>query len=216
MPRKIKINNLNTEIPAKIKTQEIIDPKRKSIIKGALSVFKEKGYHKATVRDIAKAAKISVGSLYDYISSKEDLLYLFYEIFILTYYQEVVAITYNIKDPVEKIKSAYRTLLEVGFSLEDEILFGWTEAKNMKKSHLKEILKLEIELINFFKEILEGVKSKYQIKIEDTRLVAHFLVYSGMFGILRRWGLRAFYTREQVIDFLMETQLKPLLPSNES
>jgi len=215
MPRKIKISGLNAEVPAKIKTQEIVDPKRKSIIKGALSVFKEKGYHRATVRDIAKAAKISIGSLYDYISSKEDLLYLFYEIFILTYYQEVVAITYNIKDPVKKIKSAYKTLLEVGFSLEDEILFGWTEAKNMKKKHLKEILKLEIELVTFFKEILEEIKTKYQIKIEDTRLAANFLVYSGMFGILRRWALKPFYTPEQIINFLMETQLKPLLPPSE-
>jgi len=215
MPRKIKISGLNAEVPAKIKTQEIVDPKRKSIIKGALSVFKEKGYHRATVRDIAKAAKISIGSLYDYISSKEDLLYLFYEIFILTYYQEVVAITYNIKDPVKKIKSAYKTLLEVGFSLEDEILFGWTEAKNMKKKHLKEILKLEIELVTFFKEILEEIKTKYQIKIEDTRLAANFLVYSGMFGILRRWALKPFYTQEQIINFLMETQLKPLLPPSE-
>jgi AcrR family transcriptional regulator len=215
MPRKIKISGLNAEVPAKIKTQEIVDPKRKSIIKGALSVFKEKGYHRATVRDIAKAAKISIGSLYDYISSKEDLLYLFYEIFILTYYQEVVAITYNIKDPVKKIKSAYKTLLEVGFSLEDEILFGWTEAKNMKKKYLKEILKLEIELVTFFKEILEEIKTKYQIKIEDTRLAANFLVYSGMFGILRRWALKPFYTPEQIINFLMETQLKPLLPPSE-
>ena len=84
MARKIGINNLTAQVPTKIKTQEIIDDKRKDIIKAALSVFKNKGYHKTTVRDIAKAAKVSMGSLYDYISSKDDLLYLFYEVFILT------------------------------------------------------------------------------------------------------------------------------------
>jgi TetR/AcrR family transcriptional regulator, cholesterol catabolism regulator len=212
MARKIGINNLTAQVPTKIKTQELIDDKRKDIIKAALSVFKNKGYHKTTVRDIAKAAKVSMGSLYDYISSKDDLLYLFYEVFILTYYQKVVSVTNNIKDPEKKLKVAYKTLLEVGFSLEDEILFGWTEAKNMKKNYLKEILKLENDLINYFKGILDEIKAHGHSKIRDTGLVANFLVYSATFGILRRWSLKRSYTKEQIIDYLMNTQLNTILP----
>ena len=215
MPPKNEINSLTTQIPTKIKTQELIDDKRKKIIKGALAVFKEKGYHKTTVRDIAKSAEISMGSLYDYISSKDDLLYLFYKVFILTYYQKVVSVTNNIKDPKKKFQVAYRTLLEVGFSLEDEILFGWTEAKNMKKDYLKEILKLEQDLVNFFREILDEVTSKCQIEIEDTNLAANFLVYSSTFGILRRWALKPHYTKEQIIDYIMNHQLKSILPQLE-
>ena len=215
MPPKNEINSLTTQIPTKIKTQELIDDKRKKIIKGALAVFKEKGYHKTTVRDIAKSAEISMGSLYDYISSKDDLLYLFYKVFILTYYQKVVSATNNIKDPKKKFQVAYRTLLEVGFSLEDEILFGWTEAKNMKKDYLKEILKLEEDLVTFFREILDEVKTKCQIEIEDTNLAANFLVYSSTFGILRRWALKPNYTKEQIIDYIMNHQLKSILPQLE-
>jgi AcrR family transcriptional regulator len=212
MVRKIGINKFTARVPAKIKTQEIIDDKRKSIIKAAVSVFKHKGYHKTTVRDIAKAAKISMGSLYDYISSKDDLLYLFYEIFILTYYQKVVSVTNNIKDPEKKLKAAYKTLLEVGFSLEDEVLFGWTEAKNMKKNYLKEVLKLENDLINYFKGILDTIEAHGHSKIHDTGLAANFLVYSAIFGILRRWVLKPLYTKEQIIAYLMNTQLKIILP----
>jgi len=212
MVRKIGINNLTAHVPTKIKTQELIDDKRKDIIKAALSVFKNKGYHKTTVRDIAQAAKVSMGSLYDYISSKDDLLYLFYEVFILTYYQEVISATKNIRDPERKLKAAYKTLLEVGFSLEDEILFGWTEAKNMKKHYLQEILRVENDLINYFKGILDEIKVRGHDKIPDTGLVANFLVYSATFGILRRWALKPSYTKEQIIDYLMNTQLKNILP----
>ena len=48
MARKIGINNLTAQVPTKIKTQELIDDKRKDIIKAALSVFKNKGYHKTS------------------------------------------------------------------------------------------------------------------------------------------------------------------------
>ncbi|MFH0814360.1 MAG: TetR/AcrR family transcriptional regulator [Pseudomonadota bacterium] len=211
-----EVGSPNSQIPTKIKSRELIDDRRKQIIKGALSVFKEKGYHKTTVRDIAKAAEISMGSLYDYISSKEDILYLFYQLFIITYYQTVVSATNNISNPVERFKVAFKTLLEVGFSLEDEILFGWTEAKNMKKSHLKEILKLELDLINYFKDILDEIQSQFPVEIEDTYMVANFLIYCSTFGILRRWVFKPHYTKEQIIDYIMNTQLKTIIPQLDS
>ena len=42
----------------------------------ALKLFKEKGFHRATTREIAKAAGFSIGTLYEYIRTKEDVLYL--------------------------------------------------------------------------------------------------------------------------------------------
>lgn len=212
MEQKNELIGLVAQIPTKIKSQELIDDRRKQIIKGALSVFKRKGYHKTTVRDIAKAAKISMGSLYDYINSKGDILYLFYKEFILTYHQQVVSVTHSITDPKEKLVVAYRTLLEVGFSLEDEILFGWTEAKNMKKNHLIEVLKMESDLIGYFKAILDEIGDKWKVALGDTNMTANFLVYSATFGILRRWVLKPPYSNEQIIDYLLQTQLKERLP----
>lgn len=212
MKQKGEISDLTAHIPTRIKSQELIDDKRQKIIKRALLVFKEKGYHKTTVRDIAKAAKVSMGSLYDYISSKEDILYLFYKLFIFTYYQEVVSKTKNISNPQEKLEVAYMTLLEVGFSLQDEILFGWTEAKNMKPDHLKEIIRLELDLTDFFKKILDEIEASSGKIIGDTNMMANFLIYCSTFGILRWWALKPSYSKEEVIDFIMNTQLKQLLP----
>ena len=207
-----EISGLTVHIPTKIKSRELIDDKRRQIIRRALLVFKEKGYHKTTVRDIAKAAKISMGSLYDYISCKEDILYLFYKLFIFTYYQEVVSKTKDIRNPKDRLKLAYKSLLEVGFSLEDEILFGWTEVKNVNPEHLQEILRLEQDLITFFKDILDEVKNQFGAHIEDTTMMANFLVYGSTFGVLRRWALKPQYSNEEIIDFIMNTQLKSLIP----
>jgi hypothetical protein len=155
---------------------------------------------------------MSMGSLYDYISCKEDILYLFYKVFVFTYYQEVVSKTKDIRNAKERLKVAYKVLLEVGFSLEDEILFGWTEVKNVNPEHLKEILRLELNLIDFFKDILEEIKTQFGAEIEDTTMVANFLIYCSTFGILRRWALKPQYDNEKIIDFIMNTQLKQLIP----
>lgn len=46
------------------------------MIKGAVSLFIEKGFHRTTTREIAKESGFSIGTLYEYIGTKEDVLYL--------------------------------------------------------------------------------------------------------------------------------------------
>jgi AcrR family transcriptional regulator len=47
---------------------------RGAILKAALEQFKEKGYGKTTMRDIAKQAGVSVGNAYYYFQSKEEMI----------------------------------------------------------------------------------------------------------------------------------------------
>lgn len=46
-----------------------------SIIQAAEEVFAKKGFHEATISEIAKRAKVSEATIYEYFSSKEDLLF---------------------------------------------------------------------------------------------------------------------------------------------
>ena len=47
-----------------------------AIISAALHVFAEKGYHKATITEIARKARVSEATVYEYCGSKEDLLFM--------------------------------------------------------------------------------------------------------------------------------------------
>ena len=49
--------------------------KRLSILEAAESIFGEKGFHEATISDIAKKAHVSEATIYDYFSCKEELLF---------------------------------------------------------------------------------------------------------------------------------------------
>ena len=58
------------------KNLPLIEKKHHQIVEGACRVFFEKGYHPTTIRMIAKACGMSMGQLYHYIHSKDDVLYL--------------------------------------------------------------------------------------------------------------------------------------------
>ncbi len=49
------------------------DKRRKEILQTACKIFAEKGYYNTTMPDIAKALNMSVGNLYNYFESKEEM-----------------------------------------------------------------------------------------------------------------------------------------------
>lgn len=50
--------------------------RRGQIIAAAINLFGERGYHDTAIRDIAKRANISIGTVYRYVIDEEDVLFL--------------------------------------------------------------------------------------------------------------------------------------------
>lgn len=52
----------------------LVQERRQQILAAAATVFAEKGFDRATISDIARAAGVSDGSIYNYFRGKQDLL----------------------------------------------------------------------------------------------------------------------------------------------
>jgi TetR/AcrR family fatty acid metabolism transcriptional regulator len=53
---------------------QMAEARRAQILDAAVTVFAEKGFHRATTKEVAKVAGVSPGTIYNYFDSKEDLL----------------------------------------------------------------------------------------------------------------------------------------------
>ena len=56
----------------KLNVRDVLNNKRK-IEKAALQVFVKQGFHGTSMRDIANASGVSIGNIYNYYKTKEDL-----------------------------------------------------------------------------------------------------------------------------------------------
>jgi TetR/AcrR family fatty acid metabolism transcriptional regulator len=54
--------------------EQLVEARRNQILDAAIQVFVEKGFHRATTKEIANTAGVSEGTIYNYFDSKEDLL----------------------------------------------------------------------------------------------------------------------------------------------
>lgn len=193
-------------IKTQVKNVILIEGKRRQIIEGAVRVFKKKGYHKATVREIAREANVGLGTIYDYFASKDDILRLFFENYEAAFFAKMHRFTNGHEEPTVRLERTYRAVVEAIMELEDQVLLAYTQAGSVNRTQLKSILRKESKIVDHFQQILLEMGTP----AAEALMNANFLVFSAMFGVLRRWNLTGF-NREQIVDYLVRTQLGPLL-----
>ena len=82
--------------------------REKSIRAAALRIFRQKGYHAASMQNIADAVGLYKGSLYYYVSSKEELLVRLFEGRADQVLGEIRAITYGTGTCTEQLRAMVR------------------------------------------------------------------------------------------------------------
>lgn len=188
------------EIQSSVKDESLIVKRREQMIHGAVTLFKEKGFHRTTTREIAKAAGFSIGTLYEYIRTKEDVLYLVCD----SIYDEVNArldrldLEEGSLETLVKALEQYYTLID---DMQDEFVVMYQESKSLPKDALGYVLKKELEMTALFERLLEKCVATGELSLTPKEIVlaSHHLFVQGQMWAFRRWALDD-YTVEEFID----------------
>jgi len=109
------------------------------IVSAAAKVFRTKGYHAATVRDIAEEVGILKGSLYHHFASKEELLYLVVKEPIAQMYRAIAEIAVADLAATEKLRRAISAHLEA-FDRHYPHLFVYLREREAVKRRFREMI----------------------------------------------------------------------------
>jgi AcrR family transcriptional regulator len=180
-----------------IKSLELVRKKCLQIAIGASKLFVKKGSHRATMREICKATGFTIGNLYDYIKTKDDVLCLVFETFYTIWSHQLENEgVFDIEDPVEQLRMAIRKRLELINQLQDMVLLMYTETKLLPKDFLKTVLNDESYLVENYERILRNGIEKKVFKIKDPFFTANVIVYLLAMEPLRGWNLKRYSINE--------------------
>lgn len=185
----------------------LIEKRRQQIVDGACTVFLKKGYHPTTTRDIASACGMSVGQLYHYISSKDDVLYLVHKHTQNLWFNHLrKSEIEKITDPLEKFSKALHQSLV--FITENKKLFQfiYSESKYLDKKHLKIVLDMDSKnVIGFWRDLLSELNTKHPIK-GDEAFLSSLIAYLMVFLALRGWTLKGKGSdyEDSLVDFILK------------
>jgi TetR/AcrR family transcriptional regulator, cholesterol catabolism regulator len=197
------------EVPSLVKDEKLIQKRREEMVKAAVSLFKKHGFHGTTTREIAKASGFSIGTLYEYIRSKEDILYLVCD----SIYDNVKEKLQHEIRPEESglkgVESAIAAYFKVMDDLQDEVLVMYQEAKSLSEEALPYVLKKELEMTSIFEKLLTQsvLQGELDLSQKEIQAAAHNILIIGQMWTFRRWALHKMYTIEEYTQLQLQQLL---------
>jgi TetR/AcrR family transcriptional regulator, cholesterol catabolism regulator len=206
------------EVIASVKDEKLVKKRRNQMIKGAISLFKQKGFHQTTTREIAKASGFSIGTLYEYIRKKEDILYLVCDRIYDEVRERMEKDIGTHHGTIESFKLAIARYFKVIDDLQDEVLVMYQEVKSLSKESLIYVLNKEIQMVGMFENILQTCVDNgvFQLTEEEIKLFAHDIFVLGQMWAFRRWALKKMCTLDQYIELQTELLLKGIMEKRSS
>jgi len=199
------------------RTPKVVEDRRKQIIDAAMRVFSQKGFTRATNKDVAREAGITPGLIYYYFESKEALLKAILEE----------------RSPLPVVTSLPAEMLalppEVFLRFLIQRVLGIVESEKFVQlllvifSEMTHNVNLSEIVLGLVRHILAFVDSYFKSKMEigelrqaDVALTVQVFIGSVMGFVLRRQILRdpiaLEYSHEQIADAVVETVLTGILP----
>jgi len=187
-----------SSIASSIKDTTLIEKRRSQIIKASITLFKQKGFHRTTTREIAKASGFSIGTLYEYIRSKEDVLFLVYE-------SINNAVYIHLKRAVKKEETSSQNLINIIDSyfrlmddMQEEVIILYQEVKSLQEDMKGTVLEKEREMVGLLKNALLS-SMPYLFSNKEAELMANNIFVQGHMWCFRRWTLHQNFTLEEYI-----------------
>jgi len=171
-------------IPSTVRDPKILAQRRAELVEVATNLFLERGFHKTSIRDIARACPFNLAALYMYVSSKEDILYLVAQHLVSEIVAALEPVASTTLDPADALVDAYKTYCKVVDRYSRHIRLLYSELESLSKDARDPILKSMEALIEIFEKLVKRAIEAQEVSEVDTRLAAlDLLVTAHMWAI---------------------------------
>lgn len=148
-----------------------IAPTKARIIDVAIDLFHRQGYNATSLRQIADGVGLQVGSLYNHMSSKEELLFdvmrgVMAEL--IEHTEEEMAAAGD--DPVAQVQAFLGASIHYHATRQKETFIGNSELRGLSDAHRAEVVALRDGYETLLRDALARAKDAGTLEIEDVQL----------------------------------------------
>lgn len=180
-------------------TVEEAPDRRAHILKVAGRLFSQKGYHSASMRDLAAALGLTQGSLYNHFAGKEELLFAIIDRVSDEFLAAIEPIARSEASPIEKLRAAVRVHLQViAENLETATVF-LHEWKFLSADYKERIKAKRDRYEALFRTIITQGIERDELRSVDIKFAA-LLTLSALNWVYQWYSPRGPLTAEEIAD----------------
>lgn len=203
-------NNALAHVRSKVDVPDLVEKRRAQFIDAAIALFGQRGYHVTTIRDIAQAAGVSIGLIYQYVEDKEDILFLALMQVLEQYIQEIPPAVAEATTPIEKISTAVSAYIQIIDKNVNATVLAYRETKSLRKERRTLIQQKELESNALIAQCLTDCIDDGSMRADtDVEMLTYQIVMFSHAWALKSWRFRPLMDVEEYI----KRGLRLILPS---
>jgi len=171
-----------SSIPTTIKNPERVAYRRTELVEVATKLFLERGFHGTSIRDIVRACSFNVASLYMYVSSKEDILFLVAQDLMNDISLKLSETILDPDSPVRSLEIGFASYCRIVNRHRRQVRLLYREVGFLPADLRSNVLATVSGVVTFFEKIVErgvaaGVFRDVSVRLAalDMMMVAHML-----------------------------------------
>jgi AcrR family transcriptional regulator len=197
----------------KIKKEEVVIKNLVTIFNATLELSNQKGFHAMSLRDLCRETELSMGALYSYFTSKDELVDIIQNQGRQVVMKVLLEQIARGSTPREKLHIAIRTHLYLSEVMKQWFYFSFMETKNLSKEEQRKSIESELFTEKIFIDILEDGNREKCFEVQDSVLTGSLIKAMLQDWYLKRWKYsKRNITVDEYAEFiirLIETFITP-------
>ncbi|MCP4750209.1 MAG: TetR/AcrR family transcriptional regulator [Proteobacteria bacterium] len=171
----------------RIKKEKTVVKNLARIFEATLKIGNEKGFHAMSMRDLSDETGLSMGALYAYFTSKDNLLVMLQRNGRDNFQKMLETCIKEDADAIENLRMLVKTHLFMSEDLQPWFYFTYMEGKNLNKTERKTAVENELYTDKIIADILEKGQEESLFKPQDHQLTAALIKAMLNDWYLKRW-----------------------------
>lgn len=180
-----------------------MEDKKRRIFEGACEIIGREGYAATTIRKVAKAAGVPISTMYQYIETKEDLLFMITNGCMEEIFEYMTVEMSSDHPPEQKLEEAVTAYLKYISKNRRYINLVYRETRALNRSNRERIFDIERQFTQLWEAIIIEGNEAGVFKTPKTRLAANMIYFFCNVWSLRYWSIQD-YTEDEVKEYLLK------------
>ena len=149
---------------------------RDEILDAAAQIFREKGFHAASMQDIAQAVKLQKASLYHHVTSKQDILLALLDRALDLLIEHIEAVVCQPLPPDEKVRLAIQAYLQAMLENRDLAAVLLLEHRSLEPQYHARHIPRRDRFERLWRDLIQEGMDKGIFSCTDPALSARYLM----------------------------------------
>jgi AcrR family transcriptional regulator len=179
---------MKPDVTSVVEDPDLVEKRRSQIVSAATELFAEQGFHRTTIKDIAKRAGFSPGLVYLYVREKEDVLLLVLLRVLEEHRAELPGAVEGVTDPLERLVRLIDAFTRIVDRHRAATVIAYRSAHLLTPDRRLLVEDREREVDDIVVETLVACMKAGLVRKLDVDVVTHQIVM-----IAHGWALKSWY-----------------------